>query len=191
MHSTLIDVDVLAAHVDAPDWCIVDCRADLADHTAGARAYGAGHIPNAHFADLETELSGPVVPGVSGRHPLPDRSALRTTLGRWGVTAETQMVVYDADNGMFAARAWWLARWLGHEAVAVLDGGLAAWREAGQPLSEELPGTGTAAWRELVRGTRVRTGSATPAFVSTRWSLGDTRPERRGCICCVGRAETP
>jgi len=133
MYDTLIDLKVL---VNRPvSWCVVDCRASLADLDYGRNAYAAGHIPGAVFADLADDLSGPVVAGVTGRHPLPERDALAGTLGRLGIGADTQVVAYDADNGAFAARLWWLLRWLGHGAVAVLDGGLAAWTAAGLTLA--------------------------------------------------------
>jgi thiosulfate/3-mercaptopyruvate sulfurtransferase len=134
MYDTLIDPKVLFEQLHEPNWCVLDCRASLTDTAAGAEAYKAGHVPGALFADLATDLSGPVVPGVSGRHPLPDRHALAATFGRWGIGAQTQVVAYDAANGAYAARAWWLLRWLGHATVAVLNGGLAAWQSAGLPL---------------------------------------------------------
>jgi thiosulfate/3-mercaptopyruvate sulfurtransferase len=130
---TLIDPKVLFARRD-DDWCVIDCRAALTDLEFGAAAYRAGHIPGAVFADLAADLSGPVVPGKTGRHPLPDPAILADTFGRWGIDAGTQVVAYDAGNGAFAARAWWLLRWLGHARVAVLDGGLAAWQADGFPL---------------------------------------------------------
>jgi thiosulfate/3-mercaptopyruvate sulfurtransferase len=132
---TLIDPKVLyAERTDA--WCVIDCRASLTDLDFGAAAYRTGHIPGAVFADLAADLSGPIVAGVTGRHPLPDPTVLADTFGRWGIEADTQVVAYDAGNGAFAARAWWLLRWLGHQRVAVLDGGLAAWQADGYPLAD-------------------------------------------------------
>ena len=139
MHSTLIDAATLNRRLNSPDWRIVDCRANLADHSAGARKYAAGHIPSAHHANLETDLADPPVPGISGRHPLPGRDRLRTTFAAWDIQPDSQLIVYDADSGMFAARLWWLARWLGHPRVAVLDGGWAAWSDAGFAISTETP----------------------------------------------------
>src|SRR4051794_4358001 len=125
LYDTVIGPKVLFEHVDSPDWCVIDCRASLTDPTLGATAYRDGHVPGAVFADLATDLSGPIVPNVTGRHPLPDRAAFAAACSRWGITANTQVVAYDAANSAYAARAWWLLRWLGHENVAVLDGGLA------------------------------------------------------------------
>lgn len=114
----------------APPLCIVDCRFDLANPQAGRRAYEAGHIPGARFADLNLDLSAPIGP-TTGRHPLPEPAAFGTSLFRWGVTPDSQVVAYDAANSSFAARLWWLLRWVGHRRVAVLDGGYQAWCAAG------------------------------------------------------------
>jgi len=140
--TTLIAADQLAPHIDAPDWVVVDCRHDLMNHAAGRAAYDAGHLPHAVFAEMETELSDkrPGPDGAfRGRHPLPDRDAFVETLRRWGVRHGSQVVAYDAHGGMYAARLWWMLRWIGHEAVAVLDGGLPAWQALGLPLSTEPP----------------------------------------------------
>ena len=131
---TLIDPEVLAARAGDAGWRIVDCRAALTDLGFGAASYQAGHIPGAVFADLANDLSGPIVRGVTGRHPLPEPATLAATFGRLGIGADTQVVAYDAANGAYAARAWWLLRWLGHPRVAVLDGGLAGWQALGYPL---------------------------------------------------------
>jgi thiosulfate/3-mercaptopyruvate sulfurtransferase len=131
MYDTVIEPQVLLGQLGAADWCVLDCRASLADLRHGQQAYLSAHIPFAVFADLATDLSGPLIPGVSGRHPLPDPAVLAATFARWGIGNTTQVVAYDAANGAFAARAWWLLRWLGHAAVAVLNGGLAAWQSAG------------------------------------------------------------
>jgi thiosulfate/3-mercaptopyruvate sulfurtransferase len=139
VYSTLIDAASLSDRLNAPGWCIVDCRANLADHGVGPRDYASGHIPTAYHAHLETDLADPPRPGISGRHPLPDRARLRATFASWGIEAGSQLIVYDADNGMFAARMWWLARWLGHSRVAVLDGGWSAWRGAGFATSTDAP----------------------------------------------------
>ncbi len=136
MFKTLIDTATLAGFLDDPRWVVVDCRFTLTDTEAGRRAYAAGHLPGARYAHLDRDLSAPVAPG-TGRHPLPDPAVLAQALGGWGIGAGTQVVVYDDSFGAMAARLWWLLRWLGHDAVALLDGGLPKWRREGRP------GTGT------------------------------------------------
>lgn len=106
-----------------------DCRFDLADAEAGGRRYAEGHIPGAEYLHLNNDLSGPIKPGRTGRHPLPERAAFEVLLTEHGVTDEIQVVAYDDMGGMFAARLWWMLRWTGHVAVAVLDGGYQAWLE--------------------------------------------------------------
>lgn len=139
IYQTLINVDALNAHLNTPNWVVVDCRFSLADTEAGYRAYRDGHIPGARYAHLDNDLSGPITP-LTGRHPLPDPTPLTDALGRWEIGDETQVVAYDDMGGMLAAaRLWWLLRWLGHQAVAVLDGGFSAWRRAGLPLSTGEP----------------------------------------------------
>lgn len=137
-YEILIDVQTLYDHLHHPDWVVVDCRFNLADPQAGRRAYNEGHIPGARYAHLDEDLSGPVTP-TSGRHPLPDPAKLAQTLGSWGISNITQVVAYDDAGGAMAARLWWLLRWLGHRACAVLDGGLPAWQGQDLPLSREIP----------------------------------------------------
>ena len=115
---------------------LLDCGFDLAAPAAGERAFAAGHLPGAVYAHLDRDLAG-VKTGHNGRHPLPDREAFAALAGRWGVAPGVQVVSYDAQGGPYAARAWWLLRWLGHSAVAVLDGGVATWRAAGGALSSD------------------------------------------------------
>jgi thiosulfate/3-mercaptopyruvate sulfurtransferase len=141
MHTTLIGADELAQHLNDPRYVIVDCRHDLMNLAAGREAYAAGHIEHAVFADIETVLSGTKrgADGVfRGRHPLPERVQLVESLRALGINDERQVVAYDAHGGMFAARLWWLLRWLGHDAVAVLDGGLAAWQAQALPLTTAM-----------------------------------------------------
>lgn len=133
----------LMGHLDDPRVLVVDCRYDLADHGAGEAAWQDSHIPGAVYLHLDRDLSGPVTPA-TGRHPLPAPEAFAATLGRLGMTPETQVFAYDAGAGFFAARLWWMLRWMGHDAVAVLDGGLAAWRAAGGKLDQSTrPRAGT------------------------------------------------
>jgi len=132
---TLIDSETLESHLNDPDWVVVDCRFSLTDPSDGRRAYLQAHIPGAVYAHLEEDLSGPVVPGKTGRHPLPDPGVLAATFSRWGIDTRVQVVAYDdAGGAMAAARLWWLLRWLGHDAVAVLDGGWSHWIREGRPI---------------------------------------------------------
>lgn len=129
--TTLISAAELAEHVDDATWVIVDCRFALDQPERGRQDYERAHIPGAVYAHLNDDLSGPIVPGKTGRHPLPAIEAAAHTFGRLGIGANTQVVAYDDNNGSIAARLWWLLRWLGHDQVAVLDGGWAHWqREA-------------------------------------------------------------
>ena len=126
MFTTLIAAADLAA-LDATSVRLFDCRFDLGDPHAGEGRFAAGHIPGAEYLHLDRHLAGPVTPGRTGRHPLPERDAFRQLLRARGVQEDTQIVAYDDAGGMFAARLWWMARWAGHAAVAVLDGGYQAW----------------------------------------------------------------
>jgi thiosulfate/3-mercaptopyruvate sulfurtransferase len=138
MYTTLISAPTLHVHLHNPDWLICDCRFNLADTNYGRRAYQVGHIPNAHYLHLDEDLSS-VITAQTGRHPLPDSQQLSAKLQAIGLNSNMQVVVYDDNNGSMAARLWWLLRWLGHDAVAVLDGGLAAWQAAGYALSTQAP----------------------------------------------------
>jgi thiosulfate/3-mercaptopyruvate sulfurtransferase len=128
---TFVTAATLAKHLDDPAWVVFDCRFSLADPADGARAYRDGHVPGARYAHLERDLSAPLSAG-SGRHPLPLPETVIANLGAWGVTRNSQVVAYDDAGGAFAARLWWLLRWLGHEPVAVLDGGWGQWRREGR-----------------------------------------------------------
>src|SRR5262249_17361330 len=132
MFRTLVSTAVLASHMDDP--VIVDCRFKLDDETWGEREYRTAHIPGAVYADLNRDLSGPRS-GTNGRHPLPDPAVLARTLGHFGIASGVQVIAYDQDNGSWASRLWWLLRWMGHEAVAVLDGGFAKWLAEGRPTA--------------------------------------------------------
>ncbi len=141
--TTLIDVESLRARSGTPATLVFDCRFDLAVSAAGREAYLRGHIPGARYLDLNGDLSAPVSK-TSGRHPLPDPEALTALLKASGLGPDTQAVVYDESNGSFAARAWWLLRWIGHPKVAVLDGGMSAWLRAGGTLESGEPSRGAA-----------------------------------------------
>ncbi len=135
MYRTLIDPSSLVPHLNDPDWAIIDCRFDINAPARGAEQYTESHIPGARYADLDKHLSGPKT-GTNGRHPLPVPEALRHDLGLLGIGPATQVVAYDADSSTYAARLWWLLRWMGHEAVAVLDGGYARWCREGYPVRD-------------------------------------------------------
>jgi len=142
---TLIDPAGLLSRLAAPaPTVVIDCRFDLSRPEAGEAAYVAGHVPAAHYAHLDRDLSGPKT-GRNGRHPLPDRQAFAACAGAWGLAPGVQAVAYDDQGGPYASRLWWLLRWLGHGAVAVLDGGWAAWRAAGGAVERARPPVAAAA----------------------------------------------
>jgi len=126
----LIDAAELKSRIGTPGWLIFDVRHDLADHDAGRKAYEAAHIPGALYLDHEQQLAAART-GVNGRHPLPERSEFAALMRTQGLTNRSQVVVYDGGNSMFAAHLWWMLRWLGHDKVAILDGGWLAWLAAG------------------------------------------------------------
>ncbi|WP_050464966.1 sulfurtransferase [Herbaspirillum autotrophicum] len=145
-YTTLISATDLRTHAGDANWLLVDCRHDLTDPEAGRNAYLAGHIPQARFAHLDLILSGAKTDAGGkflGRHPLPQRPALIAALRELGINDHTQVIAYDAHGGMFAARLWWLLRWLGHAEVAVLDGGIAAWQAAGGTLTDAVTAPAT------------------------------------------------
>ncbi|HZT03803.1 MAG TPA: sulfurtransferase [Steroidobacteraceae bacterium] len=133
MSQTLITPRQLAARLEDPDLAVIDCRFDLLRPQWGREAYASARIPHALYADLDHDLSGRRSPS-TGRHPLPAIDELAAQLGQWGIDAQTHVVAYDQGSGAYAARLWWLLRWLGHTRVAVLDGGFTAWQEEKLPL---------------------------------------------------------
>lgn len=137
-YTTLISTQTLAQQLNNANWIIVDCRFSLADTEAGAKAYRHGHIPNARYAHLDKDLSSQIT-DFTGRHPLPNFSLLAKKLGDWGITNNSQVVVYDDAGGAFAGRLWWLLRSMGHDPVAVLDGGIKQWQQQGLPITTALP----------------------------------------------------
>ncbi|TCW32746.1 sulfurtransferase [Gulbenkiania mobilis] len=178
MHTHLIDARTLA-ETRQPDWVILDCRFKLDDPEYGLQAYEAGRIPGAHYLNLDYHLSG-TCNGQNGRHPLPDAQRLAVDLGAMGIGTDTQVVAYDDSGGMFAARAWWLLRWLGHAPVAVLDGGYGAWLEAGYPVStERAPRRSTRFSIRAPLVDTVRAEDILDALGSTRLTVVDARsPDR-------------
>lgn len=138
MHTTIIQADTLKQTLPNADWLILDCRFLLADTSYGEKAYHQGHIPNAFYLHLDHDLSSPITP-TTGRHPLPDVAQLTAKLQGLGLNAHTQVVVYDDSNGTIAGRAWWLLRWMGHNAVALLDGGYPAWLQQNGDVQTATP----------------------------------------------------
>ncbi len=137
-YTTLISTQTLHQQLNNPDWVIVDCRFSLADTEAGAKAYRHGHIPTARYAHMDRDLSSTIT-DFTGRHPLPDFALLAKKLGNWGIANNSQVVAYDDAGGAFAGRLWWLLRCMGHDKVAVLDGGIKQWQKQGLPISTTLP----------------------------------------------------
>src|SRR5438270_7011067 len=138
MASTLVTPAQLASHLDDPSWVVFDTRHDLMNPAKGASLYAEGHIPGAYFLNVDQDLSGPKS-GTNGRHPLPDLATFAAKLNQCGVTAQSQVVVYDDLGGNFAVRLWWMLRWLGQENVALLDGEYPLWVKEGHPVSKDVP----------------------------------------------------
>jgi thiosulfate/3-mercaptopyruvate sulfurtransferase len=136
--TTLVGTQELRTHLDDPRWLVFDCTHDIMNSAAGATAYAKGHIPGAAFLAMDHDLAAPKN-GSNGRHPLPSPAAFAERLGQAGFDGTQQVVAYDAQGGMPASRLWWMLRWLGHDAVAVLDGGFVAWSREGLPVSQSTP----------------------------------------------------
>lgn len=178
-YRTIIPTQALADHLGAPDWIVLDARFTLDNEEQGRTEYEHSHIFGAIYADLASDLAGPIVPGVTGRRPLPDIADFTETLSRWGIGPHTQVVTYDASGGLMAAsRTWWMLRWAGHEAVAVLDGGWQAWTSEGRPVSNEIP---SPARREFAARPRpelaVTVDDVDRARLDPEWAVFDARSE--------------
>ncbi|HEY6093689.1 MAG TPA: sulfurtransferase [Gallionellaceae bacterium] len=137
-YTTVVSTEQLAEHLQDPNWIVFDCRFTLTNKEAGRQAYLASHIPGARYAHLDDDLSAPVTEK-TGRHPLPDAQLLSEKLSQWGVDGSKQVVVYDDSFGAMAVKMWWLLRWLGHDKVALLDGGLPKWMKEKLPMTADLP----------------------------------------------------
>ena len=137
-YTTLVSATTLHQHLDDPEWVTVDCRFSLANSDTGSYAYRHGHLPHARYAHLNNDLSSAIT-DFTGRHPLPDFTLLAKKLGTWGIVNDSQVVVYDDAGGAFAGRLWWLLHCLGHDKVAVLDGGIQQWEKQGFTLTTILP----------------------------------------------------
>ena len=134
--STLISAQEVVKNLNNPTWAIVDCRFALTDTEQGWRDYQTSHIAGAIYAHLDEDLSGSIIPGKTSRHPLPTIETFAQTLSGWGIDADTQVVAYDSMGGAIAARLWWMLHWMGHRAVAVLDGGWSAWQKDSHPTRD-------------------------------------------------------
>ena len=157
-YSTLVSSAKLAAHLDDPQWVIVDCRHDLAAPDAGEKAYASGHLQGARFMHADRDLAGPVN-GRNGRHPLPAADSFMQALGKAGITPNVQVVAYDAQGGIFASRLWWMLRhWLGHERVAVLDGGWNKWAAEARPQNTGVPRPAAAVYAATPRDSVIDAG---------------------------------
>ena len=137
-HTTSISVADLAQHIDDPAFVIFDCRHELTNPEFGIKAYAQSHIPNARFAHLDRDLAAPLT-GRNGRHPLPDPNVFADWIERMGVSNDKQVIGYDNAAGVYGSRLWWMLRWMGHQNVAVLDGGWQAWLAGEHPVTAEVP----------------------------------------------------
>jgi thiosulfate/3-mercaptopyruvate sulfurtransferase len=177
----LISAETLASHLD--ECLVIDVRHDLVKPAWGLEAYRASHIPSAHFLSQDTDLAGQKT-GRNGRHPLPDANTLALTLTRLGLKPGKRLVAYDTSGGSFAARLWWLSRWLGHEEVSVLDGGLAAWEKLKLPLSSEIPlpvnpQASAPAFQITPKETPLRVEAIEAGLPASQWLIVDARAAQR------------
>lgn len=175
---TLISVDALRALLQNERVVLLDCGFDLMDTGAGSRAHASGHLPGAFHADLDHDLSSAKT-GRNGRHPLPTRETFAHTVARWGVQPGVGVVCYDDQGSVYAARAWWMLRWLGHDEVAVLDGGKAAWVAAGGTLETALPALQSATAPYPVGAASMPTVQADQLLEQTSRTIVDARSAER------------
>jgi thiosulfate/3-mercaptopyruvate sulfurtransferase len=182
----LVDVRTLARELGRADWIVVDCRFTLTAPAAGRAAYERGHIPGARYADLDADLSRRPS-AAEGRHSLPDPERLAATLGNWGIGAGDTVVAYDEGSGAIAARLWWLLGWLGHERRAVLDGGFAAWQEAGLALEQKQPPFGP---RHYVGRWPERDGVVATSAIGAAVAAGDLLVDARAAPRYRGEQES-
>lgn len=177
--STLVSTEDLARHLDDPKWVVFDCRFTLTDPEGGRRLYEKNHIPGARYVHLDEDLSAPVTES-TGRHPLPDPYAFAEKLCAWGVGVNKQVVVYDDSFGSMAVRMWWMLRWLGHPAVALLDGGFPKWQREQRPLTAALPDVRKANCACLPEPSQVvHVDEVMQASQSGNALIIDARPDRR------------
>lgn len=175
----LINTQNLSQHLRDPAWVIFDCRHDLFDPAKGERQYRQGHIPGAHFASIDTDLSGDKT-GSNGRHPLPPPAAFTSFLARHGVSNTSTIVAYDDVGGQFASRLWWMARWIGLTKLLLLDGGIPKWIAEGRELATEVPAPAPAPLRGQADPLMVWSAADVLAHIDdTNISLLDARPAER------------
>jgi thiosulfate/3-mercaptopyruvate sulfurtransferase len=167
--TTLVSVEELKQHLGDADWIVCDCRHDLTRYEAGRRAYAEAHVPGARFVHLDEDLSGPKT-GHNGRHPLPHPHTWALRAGALGIDNTKQVVAYDGSGGCYAARLWWMMRWIGHTAVAVLDGGWEAWTRARLPVTAELSTIAPTTYDVRPQ----REAAVSTAYVSAHLSDGST-----------------
>jgi thiosulfate/3-mercaptopyruvate sulfurtransferase len=178
MFTTLVTTGELAGHLDDPRWVVFDCRHDLAQPDLGRTEYLAAHIPGSRFMHMDEDLAGPAT-GANGRHPLPDPAVFAAKLGAAGVGPDTQVVACDAQGGVNASRLWWMLRWLGHDAVAVLDGSLGKWLREERPVTAELPRVQPARFEPTLRPLAVDAGLVVAQLRSPAMKLVDARSGER------------
>jgi thiosulfate/3-mercaptopyruvate sulfurtransferase len=173
---TLISTADLHQLQQSADVAMIDCRFSLMDAEIGEQEYAEGHIPGARYAHLNRDLSGVILAGKTGRHPLPDRNVLVETVRRLGISNQQTVIAYDANTGAYAARLWWLLRWLGHDNVMVLDGGMDAWQADQLPVTKTVPSEAPSTFEpsnSLVRSTEAAD------LLTTEHQITDARDEAR------------
>ena len=177
-YTTLVSAGELATHLSDPAWIVFDCRHDLADTESGRRAYAQSHIPGARCVHLDEDLSGPKT-GTNGRHPLPDPTRFCARLAALGMSNDRQAVAYDASGGYYAARLWWMLRWVCHTRAAVLDGGWDAWLKAGLQVTAQPPSNKPGAFNGAARDCAVDARFILSALGQSRIRVIDARsPDR-------------
>ena len=178
MFTTLVPAATLAAHLDDPQWIVFDCRHDLFDPAAGTHAYAQSHVRGARHVSLDRDLSGEKT-GRNGRHPLPEAATFCARMAALGLRNDLQAVAYDASGGAFAARLWWMLRWVGHHNAAVLDGGWNAWLQARLPVTAAVPAVVRGDFQGTPRARCVDAASVAAAIGSDRLRLIDARSADR------------
>jgi thiosulfate/3-mercaptopyruvate sulfurtransferase len=177
--NTLVSTEDLAQHLNDPNWIVLDCRFTLTDTEAGRQNYLKNHIPGARYIHLDADLSAPITEE-TGRHPLPDPQVFAEKLCNLGIGINKQVVVYDDSFGAMAVRAWWMMRWLGHPAVALLDGGYPKWLREKRPVTPDLPELHKGQCACLPEPTQIVTAAEVlNAINGTDQLIIDARPERR------------